>query len=57
MKYPELTDLCKNCTGCNQLANVTFVGISKCEYNENGLEQCKKIIEQMKMEDFKDANK
>ena len=50
MKYPELTNLCKNCTGCNKLEDETFVGITECKNNETGLEQCKKIIEQMKME-------
>ena len=39
MKYLELTNLCKNCTGCNLLEIPFFTGKTECEYAED-----KKII-------------
>ena len=44
MKYPELTNLCKNCTGCQRLEDINFTGTDKCEYQESGLDLCKKIL-------------
>jgi hypothetical protein len=56
MRYPELTNLCKNCTGCNLLEIPFFTGKKECENysksNETGLEKCWKILrgEQMRYE-------
>ena len=30
-KYPELTDKCKSCMGCNKLEDITFKGYYRCE--------------------------
>lgn len=52
MKYPELKGKCKNCTlGCFRLEDSEFEGTDKCEYTENGLDLCKKILkgEQVKI--------
>ena len=45
MKYPELTNLCKNCTGCQRLEDEYFKGVEQCEYRKSGFDLCKKIIE------------
>lgn len=50
MKYTELKGKCKNCTlGCFRLEDETFNGTNECEYAENGLDMCKKIIEGVQM--------
>lgn len=47
MKYPELKGKCKNCTlGCFRLEDEKFEGTNECEYAENGLEMCKRILEE-----------
>ena len=34
MKYPNLTDTCKNCLGCQRLEDPNFRGVDKCKWNE-----------------------
>ncbi len=34
MKYPQLTELCKNCTGCQKLENPNFKGVYQCKWNK-----------------------
>ena len=42
----ELTNLCKNCMGCNKLENPNFTGVDKCKYCT--LEQI--TLEQVKLD-------
>ena len=55
MKYLELTNKCKNCTGCNLLSLPFFTGKIECKNyckaNDIGIEKCWKILrgEQMKL--------
>lgn len=35
-KYPELKGVCKYCTGCNQLQNIDFKGVYRCENFRKG---------------------
>lgn len=39
MKYPELTQLCKNCTGCQRLEDMQFKGVDKCKYNKQEIKK------------------
>ena len=47
----ELTELCKNCLGCNRLGNPNFLGVQECE--DCTLNQAiEQYEEQMKMEEL-----
>ena len=35
-KYPELTELCKSCLGCNKLEDINFKGYSMCDNHMKG---------------------
>jgi hypothetical protein len=40
-KYPELTEKCKSCRGCNKLEDITFRGYYRCENYMRGAEDDK----------------
>ena len=51
----ELTELCKNCLGCNRLGDPNFLGVQECE-NCTLNQVIEEYIEQMKMEGLDDKN-